>query len=133
MSANRTKTGKRAAPSTAFKPGQSGNPNGRPKIPPELREAAKSAAPEALQVAIDLMRNPAVEPADRLRAVSIVLDRAYGKPVQATEISGPDGGPIMHEAATVGAMSDEELRRYVEQARARARSAGLDGDLPSPS
>jgi hypothetical protein len=30
----------------------------------------------------------------RLAAAREILDRAYGKPTQATEISGPDGGPV---------------------------------------
>lgn len=30
----------------------------------------------------------------RLAAVREILDRSYGKPTQATEISGPDGGPL---------------------------------------
>ena len=129
MSANRTKTGKRAAPSTAFKPGQSGNPNGRPKIPPELREAAKAAAPEALQTAIDLMRDARVEPADRLRAATIVLDRAYGKPVQSTEISGPQGGAIQHELA---GLSDEELERIVARAIGTSGAGGAGTGAPPP-
>lgn len=32
--------------------------------------------------------------ASRLAAAREILDRAYGKPTQATEISGPDGGPV---------------------------------------
>ena len=124
---NRTKTGERQRKPGTFQPGNRANPGGRPKVPPELREAAKSAAPEALQTAIDLMRNPGVEPADRLRAASIVLDRAYGKPVQATEISGPDGGAITMR--TQG-MTEAEKAALVRRVAGELKR-GDDGPRPS--
>ncbi len=65
-----------------FVKGVSGNPGGRLKLPPELKEMAKAAAPRALEVAIEIMNNNVSEDADRLRAANIVLERAYGKPGQ---------------------------------------------------
>jgi hypothetical protein len=44
----------------------------------------------------------------RMRAAIAVLDRVYGRPKQATEISGPDGNPI-EITWDLGALSDEEL------------------------
>lgn len=33
-------------------------------------------------------------PKDRLAAITELLNRAFGRPKQSTELSGPDGGPI---------------------------------------
>ena len=78
-------------PSYRFQKGQSGNPGGRKKTPPEIREMAKIAAPDAMRRAIDELKNPDAKVA--LRAVEIVLDRAYGKPTQPVDGDG-EGGPI---------------------------------------
>ena len=48
----------------------------------------------------------------RLRAVAEGFDRAYGKPKQATEVSGPDGGAIPVSAVDLSRLSEEELREY---------------------
>jgi hypothetical protein len=39
-----------------------------------------------------------------LRAADSILDRAYGRARQATEISGPDGGPLTIEELAVKAV-----------------------------
>lgn len=64
------------------------------KLTRELRELAKDYGEEALEVAAKLMRNGRTAPAARLQAVTIILDRAYGKPPQATVLTGPNDGPI---------------------------------------
>lgn len=38
----------------------------------------------------------------RLRAVRELLDRAYGRPTQQTEITGPNGGPVREEVTLRG-------------------------------
>lgn len=50
----------------------------------------------------------------RLAAFREVMDRAYGKPKQATELSGPGGGPIAVGAVDLTRLSDDELRQVVE-------------------
>ncbi len=89
---------------TPFKPGQSGNPSGRPKIPDDIKKILKLQAPNALQKLLTLMESDDERIA--LVAANSILDRAWGKPVQATEHSGPDGEPI--EVANV---SDLEIGR----------------------
>ncbi len=84
-SANRQKTD-RKAPKTAFKAGQSGNPNGRPKRTPEeldLIAACKERTPAALAVIESIMMEGENE-RNRLAAATAIIERAHGKPVQPT-------------------------------------------------
>ena len=46
------------------------------------------------------------------KAANELMDRAYGKPKQATEVSGPDGGPIEHAPLDLSKLSDEDLREF---------------------
>jgi hypothetical protein len=86
-SANRPKTGKRKIPMTAFQPGQSGNPGGRPKRTPqefELIEACREKAPTALNVIETLMRSAKKESV-RLDAAIFLIERGYGKAIEKIE------------------------------------------------
>lgn len=91
---------------------------GRPRKPRAvdiLREHAEAHAADVLRVVTEGMaaeRSVVVGSGDcahietvpdhptRLAAVRELLDRAYGRPTQATEISGPDGGPVQVLDAT---------------------------------
>ena len=84
MSAESSAKAERGRP---FKPGQSGNPGGRPKIPEDVKMAFRAACPEAVEILIGIMRNPKEKTPYRLDAIKTILDRAYGRPVQAQDIS----------------------------------------------
>ena len=49
-----------------------------------------------------------IDPRVRIMAGKEILDRGYGRPPQGVELSGPDGGPIVHKAED---MSDKEAAR----------------------
>ena len=86
MSAIRQKTD-RVVPRSAFKPGQSGNPSGRPKIPADVREATRAACPEAIALLVSIMRDEDEKTAYRMDAAKTLLERAYGKPMQMQDIA----------------------------------------------
>ena len=77
----------------AFQPGQSGNPGGRPKEDIEVKALARTAGPEAVEKLVELMRGDDRRTA--LAAAQALLDRGFGKPSQAVEMSGPDGEPLV--------------------------------------
>jgi hypothetical protein len=77
--ANRDETGKK----NLFEKGVSGNPSGRPKTPEAFKQLARENAIPALQTAIDIMQDTKKQAKDRLKAAEIVINRAYGLPVQA--------------------------------------------------
>ena len=79
-----------------WKPGQSGNPGGRPKTVAEIRELLKSHAPMAVARLVELAgsKNEAVAE----RAASAILDRAGIRPIAAEgdkiEVVGEGGAAL---------------------------------------
>jgi hypothetical protein len=87
-----------------FKKGQSGNPTGRPKKSGEeleLIEACKKRTPKALEVIGEIMENGENE-RNRLSAAQYLIDRAYGKAVQQTELTGKGGEPFTIQIVRFG-------------------------------
>lgn len=79
------KAHKRRAPKTAWKPGQSGNPGGRPKTDPELVEAFRERTEKAVAVLDramgDFLRQadpPAPVRAAAVKASEVTLNRGWG-------------------------------------------------------
>ncbi len=66
-----------------FAPGVSGNPQGRPPLPREMKEVLECAAPRAIARLIELIESDD----ERVAAAcaNSVLDRLYGKPTQVTD------------------------------------------------
>ncbi len=82
-----------------FRPGQSGNPGGRPKsIRLALRKAAKHS-PRSIQFLVETMNDEKQDPCARIAAAKLILDRGLGKvtevilppePVQKREVTPED-------------------------------------------
>ena len=69
------------------KGGVSPNPGGRPAVIRDLREAAQGYSEEALTVLAGVMRDTEAPPAAKVAAARELLDRGYGKAVQAVDVN----------------------------------------------
>jgi hypothetical protein len=81
-----------------FKKGQSGNPNGRPKMPDLSEAISKVLADEkdgktALDAVLMALRNKAVK--GDVRAAQELLDRAFGKSKQSMDVT--TGGEMINK------------------------------------
>lgn len=105
---------KRKAPSTAFKPGQSGNPSGRPKEVAHVKELARSYTEEAVRTLAEIMGDSSAPAAARVKASESLLDRAWGKSESTVNVKGASNvrdlstAEILAALATVGIAGAEE-------------------------
>jgi len=88
---------------TRFKPGQSGNPNGRPKKLPKLDELLADVLGEdkdgieAAKAILMALRAKAAK--GDVRAAEVLLDRAYGKSKQTVDLNHSGGVNLIFEKA----------------------------------
>ncbi len=73
--ANRTVSGR-------FKPGQSGNPGGRPKTLARVQDLARQYTETSIKVLGEIMEDESERGATRIAAIQVLLDRGWGKPLQ---------------------------------------------------
>jgi hypothetical protein len=69
------------------KGGVSPNPGGRPAVIRDLRKAAQGYSAEALETLASVMRDQASPPAAKVAAARELLDRGFGKAVQALDVN----------------------------------------------
>jgi hypothetical protein len=76
-----------------FQAGQSGNPNGRPKIAEEFRDNCRTFMAEG---GWDKLKSIVEDDKhrDRFRALELIMGYAYGKPKQGLELTGEEGDAI---------------------------------------
>jgi len=126
-----------------WKPGQSGNPSGRPRGTRDLAgyvlettDGGKELVDALLSLARGIVPNVAVQegsrprkdqqvrPADQLKAIEMLLDRGFGRSPQQLDIAhNVSSRPLEH-------LSDETLRLLVENARQLEEGSGVvvDGE-----
>ena len=120
-----------------WKPGQSGNPSGRPRGTRDLAgyvlettDGGKELVDALVCIARGIMPDVAVQegsrprkdqqvrPADQLKAIEMLLDRGFGKSPQQLDIAhSASNRPLEH-------LSDETLRLLVESARQLEEGSG---------
>lgn len=78
-----------------LKPFEKGNPGGpgRPKMPEDVKQAFRALTQSAVKTLADIMQNGEQE-SNRIRAAETILNRAWGTPTQAVEITGTEGSPL---------------------------------------
>jgi hypothetical protein len=99
-----------------FIKGQSGNPGGKVKTR-EVRLLAREYTVEAINTLVELMRYKKA-PTIRVRAAEVLLDRGWGRPMQAMEVAledsrQPQETPALtppEVLAAVGALLDKAER-----------------------
>lgn len=82
---------RKKVPGRPFPKGVSGNPRGRPKTSEEFRKACAERTEKALLALDAEIEN---EGRDKFKALELLIAYAHGKPTQAVEHSGKDGGEL---------------------------------------
>lgn len=77
-----------------FVKGQSGNPTGRPKLDPELKELAKAQTAAAVRTLTEIMKSKKSPANARVAAATALMDRGHGRPVTTTELTGKEGSAL---------------------------------------
>jgi hypothetical protein len=95
-----------------------------------LAALAKQYTEEAIQIIVKIARDPKVPAAARVSAVAHLLDRAYGRPPQAIELSGDPNKPVevVHHANFAAMNAAERAEAYREMVR-----GGKIIELPAPA
>lgn len=126
LPANREETGNDVGPGrppveTRFKPGQSGNPSGRPKsLARKVREVAGGEDGETLVFFLaSVMADPKEKTQHRLEATKLLLERGWGKAPQYAPIEQED--PLDMAEAQAEAIALEFQGRIDELAARRSK------------
>lgn len=98
-----------------FKPGQSGNPNGRPKKTPEQKDALQAIrdlAPHAARELENILNAEDSSYAVKLKAIDMILERTYGKAESTVNLNDPQRDDL------------SDLKQMVANLKAGGKGAG---------
>lgn len=115
----------------SWKPGQSGNPRGRPRKGSALAEAIRAKCdPENLAtIALTIAEDAKEQPSVRLQALHWLSSSGYVKPEAKLEITAGE----KHDEPDLSALTEAELARLVElETEREALLAGTARPLPEP-
>lgn len=108
---------------TRWKPGQSGNPGGRPAVIKEIRDLARAHTMTAFNTLLAVCENSEAPPAARVSAAAHILDRGFGKPQQS----------IVSTIRDARRLTDDELYAFLsEQADSSDGTVAPEGDQGLP-
>lgn len=96
----------RGSKATQWKPGQSGNPGGRPAVVREVRDLARENTLKAFGTLLKACDAEDAPWAARVAAAAHILDRGYGKPTQ----------HVSQTVRHIKQMTDDELIAYLSGA-----------------
>jgi hypothetical protein len=80
-------------PTPLWKPGQCGNPKGRPRASvtiEQVRATARAALPGVLRTVVAIAKDEHAKDSDRLRAAQLLLLYGFGTPAAAPAETGPE-------------------------------------------
>jgi hypothetical protein len=127
-------------PGKRFEPGNLANPGGRPKSLKELKDRIQRRGDDLIDILFaiaeglpKMIGKRVVGPshADRYHCAKELLDRGYGRTLQAVELTGKGGGPL--EGRDVSDMNSGERRERLREllAKAALKAAGATTATPT--
>ncbi len=93
-----------------WKPGESGNPKGRPPENFAVKKIARENSKAAIRVLIRIMKDESQKAVSRIAAANAVLDRGYGKVAQEVRVQGTGKDGEIEVRHMTQALSTDELR-----------------------
>lgn len=91
-----------------FRPGQSGNPAGRPKSYPEIVKLAREQGPAAIKKLTEIMNAKDSKKPEIAMAAEALLNRGFGKPSQSLTVLDSEDAPPVDQ------MTDEQIQAKLD-------------------
>jgi hypothetical protein len=111
-----------------WRPGQSGNPGGRPAVAAELKALARQHTEAAINALVAIMNDEKASPSARVMAAGHLLDRGYGRPETKIEAEIVRGEPNVFTT-----LPWPEVARIIEQCNAAGFTVQEVPELEGPA